>query len=394
MSAVMKRAWVALVLVGVIGCDKKKDAAKSVGEGSGSAAAVAEREPVKIDGPSVTPVITNSITFFVPKDAPWWGEMAFGCYAGAIMLQPGNSPSQTFTQISPAVAPAMRIADIDLDKDIAAIGAWGCGEGPCIYIALELRSPDKLRDMLAQIVPGQAPKELGKHHWSIEAPGMQGPRTIQVRAVPIAWPGKVPTDTWSRAAARATHLILLTGLFDQTTQVDGLAAAADPKAATARVNDIEGVVADSRGRCVLGYVSKRPFQPGYELERARFVLAAPEGNSDALTRLLGVQRTLDLEVELVLAPAATEKKVQEWIAEARAYISNIMTSVRAGFAGQGPIVDAVFDMGALLGNTGFRHTLKDKSLTLSFRTDRISSSQLVTIEARLQSALEKSGMAP
>src|SRR5690606_2908110 len=126
-----------------------------------------------------------------PKDAPWWGEMAFSCYAGAIKLQPGNTPSQTFTQISPAVEPALRTADIDLDKDVGAIGAWGCGEGACIYLAVDLRSPDKLRDMLALIVPGKEPKELGKHHWSIDAPGMQGPRTIQVRAVPIAWPSKV-----------------------------------------------------------------------------------------------------------------------------------------------------------------------------------------------------------
>lgn len=394
----MKRAWVVLVLAGVVGCkDKAKDSPKAVGAGSGSAttaAALAERAPVTIDGPSVTPVITSSITFFVPKDAPWWGEMAFSCYAGAIKLQPGNTPSQTFTQISPAVEPALRTADIDLDKDVGAIGAWGCGEGACIYLALELRSPDKLRDMLAQIVPGQQPKELGKHHWSIDAPGVQGPRTIQVRAVPIAWPSKVPTDAWSRDAARATHVVLLTGLFDKTTQVDGLAAAADAKTATARVNDIETVVPDARGRCVLGYVTKRPFQPGHELERARFVLAAPEGKGDPLTQLLGSRRTLDLEVELVLSPAPSEKTVQGWIAAARTYVANMASSVRAGFAGQGPIVDAMFDVGALLGNRGFRHTLKDKSLTLSFRTDRISSGELATVEGRLESALKASGVTP
>lgn len=389
----MRAPWVALVVAGVLGCkDKPKDPPKS--GATGSAAAVADKVPVKIDGPSVAPVVTNSITFVVPKDAPWWGEMAFGCYAGAITLQPGNKPSQSFTKISPAVEPALRTADIDLDKDVGAIGAWGCGEGACIYVALELRSPDKLRDMLAQIVPGQQPKELGKHHWSVEAPGAQGPRVIQLRAVPIAWPAKVPTDTWSRDAARATHVLFITGLFDKTTQVDSLAAVADPKAAAARVIDVESLVGDPRGRCVIGYVEKRPFQPGYQLDRARFMLGAPEGKSDPLTQMLGVSRTLDLEVELVLDPAPSAKAVQAWIAAARAYVSNMANSVRAGFADQGPIVDAMFDMGALLGKSGFRHTLKDKSLTLSFRTDRISRTELVTIESRLESAMKQMGVTP
>jgi hypothetical protein len=384
----MKRAWVAFAVIVCVGCKDKAKQAPPPGAGSGSAAAVVEDKPrTAIDGPSITPIVTNSITFFVPKDAPWWGEMAFGCYAGAITLQPGNKPSDAFTKISPAVEPALRTAYIDLDKDVGAIGAWGCGDGACIYLALALRSPDKLRDMLAQIIPGQQPKELGKHHWSIEAPGAQGPRVIQLRAVPIAWPAKLPTDSWSRDAARATHVVLLTGMFDKSTQVDGLAAAADAKTGAARVADVEAVVADARGRCVLGYVNKRPFQPGYTLDKARFVLAAPEGKSDALTRMLGSLRTLDLEVELVLDPAPTPKVVQGWIAEARAWVANIGASVRGGFADQGAVVDAMFDMAALLGKSGFKHTLKDKALTLSFRTDRISQAELMTIETRLQAAI-------
>jgi hypothetical protein len=333
--------------------------------------------------------VTNSITFFVPKDAAWWGEMAFGCYAGAIMLQPGNSPSATFTKISPAIEPALRTADIDLDKDLQAVGAWGCGEGACIYLALDLRNPDKLKDMLALLVPGKQPKELGKHHWMLEAPGAQGPRNIGVRALPINWPAKLPTDTWSKAAARATHVVFLTGMFDKTTEVDALAAAADDKLATARVIEAESLVGDPRGRCVLGNVAKRAFQPGYELERARFFLAAPEGKGDPVTQLLGSTRSLDLEVELTLQPAPNEKTVAAWVAAARAYIANIGESVRGSFAGQGPLVDAMYEMAGLLGKSGFRRTLKDKSLTLSFRTDRISSSELAAVESRLEGAMKQ-----
>src|SRR5688572_31273973 len=194
----MKRAWVVLVAVGVIGCKDKENPPRRVSDAERAVAREKALQQPNIAGPNVTPVITNSITFFVAKDAAWWGEMAFGCYAGAIMLQPGNKPSDTFTKISPMVEPALRAADIDLDKDLHAIGGWGCGDGACIYIALELRDPNKLKDMLAQVVPGQQPKELAKHHWSIQAPGAQGMRNIQFRAVPIAWPAKLPTDIWSR----------------------------------------------------------------------------------------------------------------------------------------------------------------------------------------------------
>jgi len=386
----MKRAWVALVVVGLAGC---KETSKDAPRPTGAAAAV-DKPPVKIAGPSVSPIVTSSITFFVPKDASWWGEMAFGCYAGAITLQPGNSPAATLTKFSPAAEPALRSADIDLDKDLGAIGAWGCGEGACVYLALQLRHPEKLKDMLTQIVPGQQPKELGTNQWTIEAPGAQGGRNIGVRAVPIQWPAKLPADSWSKLSARATHVVFITGLFDKTTEVDALAAAADEKLAAARVAEAESLVPDPRGRCILGHVAKRPFQPGYSLDRARFMLAAPEGKADPLTSMLGSNRTLDLEVELTLDPAPSEETVTAWIDRARAFIGSIGESVRGGLADQGPLVDAMYEMAGLLGKSGFRHTVKDKALTLSFRTDRISHAELAAVESKLEGAMKQTGTTP
>ncbi len=384
----MKRAWVALIVVGVIGCkDKTKEAPPTPAAAKGSAVAPVPADKPKIQGPSITPVITNSITFFVPKDAPWWGEMTFGCYAAAVTLQPGNRPSEAFTKVSPLIEPALRMADIDLDKDLHAIGMWGCGEGPCFYLAVELRDPDKLKTLLSSMVPGKQPKELGKHHWTLEAPGAQGSRNIGVRAVPINWPAKLPTDTWSAQAAKSTHVIFLTGMFDKTTEVDALASAVDDKAAAARVIEAESLVGDARGRCVLGHVTKRPFQPGYELERARFVLAAPEGKSDPMTQLLASNRTLDLEVELTLNPAPTEKVVAAWIAKARKWLGDIGDSVRAGYADQGALVDAMYAAVGLIGKSGFRHTIHDNHLTLSFRTDRITSREIATVESKLEAVL-------
>lgn len=372
--------WVVVVLAVVVACKDKPPPA-----GTETATAVEKPKP---EGPSIAPVATNAITFFVPKAASWWVEFSFPCYASAIRLQAGNKPSDAFTKISPLVEPALRAGDIDLDRDVAAIGAWGCAErGACIYIATQLRDPNKLKDLLATAVPGSPPKELGKHHWVVEAPGVQGKRTIHLRAIPVAWPKRLPSDSWSRDAERATHVIFLTGMMGETSAVDPLAAAAEPTASVAKVADVESIVPNAAGRCFLGDVGKQSFQPGYELDRARFVLAAPEGKSDPLTALLNSSRTLDLEVELVLTPPPTEQVVQKWIAQARAWTANVIEPIRAQFAGQGPLVDAFFEIGALLGKSGFRHTLKGKSLMLSFRTDRVTQAQLSSVEKRLEAAV-------
>jgi hypothetical protein len=109
---------------------------------------------------------------------------------------------------------------------------------------------------------------------------------------------------------------------------------------------------------------------------------------------MGSPRTLNLDVELVLAPAPSEQTVAAWITAARAFISNIGESVRGELAGQGPLVDAMYEMAGLLGKSGFRHTLHDNSLTLSFRTARVSSNELAVVESRMEGALKQMGLAP
>ena len=215
------------------------------------------------------------------------------------------------------------------------------------------------------------------------------------RPYPIQWPAKTPGDVWSRDAAKATHVVFLSGIFGKGTELDdALTNVADAPTAAAKVADIESLVGGARGRCVFGEVGKREFQPGYQLDRARFAMVAPEGKGDALTTLMGSLRTLDLEIDLVLAPAATEAKVTDWINQARAFVRNTMEPLRAQFAGQGPIVDVMYEVGGLLGKSGFRHTLKDKSLLLSFKTDRITAAELASVEAQLEGAMKGMGITP
>jgi hypothetical protein len=383
----MKRGLFVIALLAFVAC-KGKDTDK-LGTGSGSIV----HARAKIDGPSVTPVVTSSITFVVPKEAAWWGELAFACYSAAINLQPGNSPGAALRQVSPNLGPAAQVADIDLDHDLQAFGMFACGEGPCLYTAVTLRHPEKLPDMLARLIPSSQPKTLSKNHYTVEAPGAQGPRTIHIQAFPIAWPDKLPSDAWARDAATATHVIFISGIFGKAVD-DPLAALADPQTGATRVHEAESLLADAHGMCVRGLVGKREFQPGYELDHARFAFAAPEGKGDPLTKMLGSLRTLDLEFEFTLTPAPTDAVVNKWIDQARTWVSMTAAPVRAQFAAQGPLVDVMFDLAGLLGERGFRHSLKGNALSFSWRTDRVSSTDLMAYEVRLAKAMKDAGLDP
>ncbi|HTJ45591.1 MAG TPA: hypothetical protein VL463_25990 [Kofleriaceae bacterium] len=374
------RITIAFVGLALIACGKSKDKAAPTPE-----LEKPDKPVPKIDGPSITPTVTSSITFVTPKDPnTTWFEVAFPCYRAAIELQPGNKASDAFTQVSPLIAPALAAADIDLDKDVAAIGGWSCGEGPCIYMALTLRHPDKITDML-KTIPGVEPKTVAPNHWSFEAPGAQGMREIHIRALPIQWGAALPKDDWSQDEAKATHVLFISGLMGKG-DVDPLTVLADAKTAPDRVKDAEGLLKDARERCGVGIVGPNDFKPGFKLTRARFAMSVPSNGGDPLTKLIGSSRTLDTELEMTIDPAPSEKDYQQWYDEAAAWIGETVEPIKAQFAGGGPMVDAYLDMFKLVGTRGFDHALKGKSLTLSWRTDRIQESDLSAIEAELEHA--------
>ena len=367
----------------------------SASDGSGAASDLAPPDhPVaKINGPSITPTVTGSITFATPKDPKsTWFEVSFPCYRAAIELQPGNKASDAFTQVSPLIAPALAAADIDLDHDVAAIGGWSCGEGPCIYMALTLRHPEKISDML-KTIPGIQPKKVADNHWSFDAPGEQGMREIHIRALPIQWGQPLPTDDWAKDQAKATHVLFISGLMGKG-DVEPLSVLADAKTAPALVKDAEGLLPDSHGRCAVGVVGPNDWKPGFKLDRARFAMAAPPGGGDALTKLIGSDRTLDVELEANLTPPPAEKDYNAWYAEAKDWISSTVDPIKMQFAGGGPMVDAYFDMMSLVASRGFDHQIKGKALTLSWRTNRIQQSDLSAIESELESAGAGAGLTP
>lgn len=375
-----------VVLAATSGCQGKDDQRRGVATTGSATRDAAPR--AKIEGPSVTPVITNGVTFVTPKAAGWWAELNFSCYRAVMSLTGTKTAGEAFEKLSPTVPDAMRVAGIDLGRDLAALGAFDCGGSPCIYVAAAVAQPAKFGELLKTLLPASPPIQVATNHYKLETPGMNGTRTIHIRVVPIAWTTPAPSDVWSQQAARATHVVFIGGIDGKNVDLDPLASLADAATGLARVQDAEGVVANANGRCMVGLVGPREFQPGYKVDRARFAMAAPPGQQgDALMTLLGSTRTLGVEIELVLSPAPTASDVKSWIADGRTYLAAIGQNVKSSFAGQGPMVEIYFDMISLIGTRAFEHSVAGKSLRFSWRTDRIPESDLTALERRLGAAL-------
>ncbi len=344
----------------------------------------------KPDGPAITPLISNSVTFVVPKAASWWGEFQFACYRAVMSLTGKGSAGAAFEKISPTVPEAMKAGGIDLGRDLAGMGMFDCAGSPCIYVAATLEHPEKMNDVLGKLVPGVPAKTVAPGHYTLDTKGMSGTRVIHVRVVPLDWSSvKVPDDAWSQQAARATHVVFIGGVDGKNSDVDPMTLLADAATAAANVKEAESVLGgETRNRCMAGLVGPRDFQPGFTLTRARFAMAAPVATTpDAMMALLDSKKTLDVEFELVLAPPPTAAKAKEWVGMGRMFMANIGANVRGQFAGQGDAMDVYFDMLSLIGEKGFVHSVKDSSLRLSWRTDRIPKADLQAVESRLESLL-------
>jgi hypothetical protein len=313
--------------------------------------------------------------------------MHFSCYRAAMSLTGTRTAGEAFEKLSPTVPSAMKVAGVDLGRDLAALGAFDCGDTPCLYAVAAIAQPEKMPELLATLLPGVPQKTVAPGHYTLDTKGMRGTRTIHVRVVPLQWTAMPGGDAWNTEAGKATHVVFIGGVDGKNVDVDPLTRLADAATAKANVEDAEAVLADKRGRCILGRVGATDFQPGYKLDRARFALAAPAaGKSDALMSMLQSNRTIELVVELFLTPAAKDADVKKWIAQGRAWMSRTAAPVRMQFAGN-PMLDVFLDMAALLGDRGFKYELKDKSLRFTWRTDRVPRSELEAIEQRLQAAM-------
>jgi hypothetical protein len=343
----------------------------------------------KPDGPAITPTISNSVTFVVPKSSSWWGEFQFACYRAVMSLTGKNSPGEAFERIGPTVPEAMRAGGIDLGRDLAGMGMFECGGSPCIYIAATLEHPEKMKAVLDKLIPNVTSTTVAPGHYTLATASTVNPsgtRTIHVRVVPLDWSAtKAPDDAWSKEAARATHVVFIGGVDGKDSDIDPLTLLADAQTAAANVKEAESVLGETRNRCMLGLVAAREFQPGVKLTRGRFAMAAPAASKpDAMMTMLDSKKTLDVEVELVLAPPPTEAKAKEWIGMGRMFLSGIGANVRGQFAGQDDAMNVYFDMLSLIGEKAFAHSIKDSSLRFSWRTDRIPKADLQTLEKRFE----------
>jgi hypothetical protein len=162
---------------------------------------------------------------------------------------------------------------------------------------------------------------------------------------------------------------------------------ADAATGLAKVRATESLATNPSGRCVVGTVGPNDFKPGFKLDKARFVMAAPSGKADPLTRLLDSDRTLDVEVELTLSPAPKDSNVKAWIEESKQFLAGIAAPIRMQFASQGEMVDMMVEMFSLIGERGFKPTITGQNLVLSWRTDRVPQAELDALERKFQSVL-------
>ena len=382
----MKRSWVLAAVIAVGACSKKEEGKPAqparAAAGGDASAPLAEKPPPA--GPVVLPVQSEAVAFVVPKaDTKWWGELNFSCYRAVMSLTGTRTPGEAFEKLSPTVPGAMAVAGVDLGRDLAALGAFDCGDTPCIYAVTALAKPDKMPELLAKLLPGIPQQTVAPGHYTLATPGSRGTRTIHVRVVPLHWARPPRGDAWNVEASKATHVVFIGGVDGKNLDVDPLTRLADEASAKDNVADAEEVLADKRGRCLLGRVGPTGFQPGYKLDRARFALAAPSGRSDAFTELLGSTRTVELVVELFLTPAPKQADVEQWIESGRAWMSRTAAPVRMQFAGN-PMLDVFLDMASVLGERGFKYELRNKAVRFTWRTDRVPRAELEALERRFQ----------
>jgi hypothetical protein len=373
-------------------CGKGKDGNDTADKHAGddpsaappSAPALVTKPVVKIDGPSVTPVITSSITFATTATTSW-GEMSAACYRAATALAPGQTIASMIGAKSPALLDALRTASIDPDRDLEAMGAFDCAGSPCMYFAAHLEKPSAMMGIIPAIVPGTTMVERGAGHYVGSVQGVDGTREVHLVVLPIQWPAQTPGDAWSQEETRATHLIVFGGVNGKDTKLDVLGALASGAAAHDRVVSIEKLLPDARARCVIGAIGATDFKPGFQLTGARFALAAPAGKSDPVMQLVGANRTADLEINLALSPTPAKADVDRWISDAHAWVHNIAGPIELQFGGS-PMISALADLASIIADKGFKYTIGDSGLLLSWRTDRIAADDVSTLVNRFAAA--------
>jgi hypothetical protein len=377
-------------------CSKKDDAKSASATGDEAAtddskAEAAAPRPAPIDGPNLLPVTTKGgVSVAIPKSG-WWFVASMKCYRAATDGGTGPSAMDMLSMQNPSLPATLAKMGIDPERDIVSLGAYDCGDEPCMYAALELRDPSKIKGALDGTNPGgpgspAAFEQISDDHQVVKfkVPDTGADRHLHLHTVPVDWSAAdAPTDEWAKDSRRATHALILYGVEPTTPAIDPLGILADAATARTRLAEVEGISSDPRDRCIAGSVSTgEEIKPGTVLTNARFVLnAPPRPSSDVAASALGSSRSVIVEVVLELDPAPTKAKVEQWIAEARAAVREMvgpMVPMMAGQLGQ----DVVNAFGAII-EAGFEWKIDGNKLLLS-----MSSRNVTDAELRASGALE------
>jgi len=371
----------ATVVVAAPACKQKdKTPPGSASAGSGSAVASAPKHhtpPPPAKAGTIKPIATDHTLAIAVGKTPTWVEGDFACYQAGIGFDPNAHTIDTFAQIKPDLPAALGAAHFDLEHDLLAIGGMSCPSDMCIYAAVKLSGNDQGKQLLDGLMPGQI-EQVADGHYVAKIQGPTGPRAIHIQLIPLDWAGvDVPDDSRAQRLRTATHVMFVSAAPADKPVPDPFTLLAAPDEATTRLEKLEALASDPRGRCVVGEIAKSAgFQPGYDLEGARFVvLNPPRTDDDELAKIMSAQHGLDVEVALDLSKAPTRAEVDGWVAQARTWFDGVVA--------QTPAPPQLATMLRVFVESAFSYKIDDHRVVMSWKTDRIPRAQLEAIDSQL-----------
>lgn len=257
----------------------------------------------------------------------WWFTVSPPCYHALSSADPGGYDGpRAFDMIMrqhPDLPGLLRDMDVDVERDLVEIGGFECGSKFCVYSAMVLRQPERLRLALEALTraPGvtSGTVELVEPGHFVATYSAVRAVKMHLRLVELDWSGRDAkrVDGWTRDAMRATHLVL--AYFDDASPEgwDQLSQAAR------RFDEVEALVPDTRQRCIAGVLKslKDVPVPGITMARARVMIVAPPVSvDDWLAPALGFSTSPMVAARIVLSPPLRRKTLMGWQKKAGKWI--------------------------------------------------------------------------
>jgi len=311
----------------------------------------------------VRPLVTDHTVTLAVGAEPGWAELDAGCYFDAMRML-GRDPLDPLESALPGLRGALQANHFDLEIDLLGVGLMKCGESMCAYAGVRLDDLDQGRALAHAILglPGLEGEDLGPDHVRLWAP-TDREYVFDVRLLAIDWEGiALPDDYRAYGYGRATHLVLVEVGEASRQLVAPAMLLATSDEARERVEDIERLVPDARGRCAIAEMGEaKHLDRRFDLHRIRAIAVTPPRTApDALAAALGRRLSLSIEVDLELSPTPTRADVDRFV--------EVMARARAEKVSEAPGVRGALQAVFAVVESGRHVEIGDRRLRLSWRS--------------------------